>query len=45
VLILLAASDATLLGKVQQWQQEKRRAMRLGGGGAMVALGLLIFAI
>lgn len=45
VLILLAASDASLLGKVQQWQQEKRRAMRLGGGGAMVALGLLIFAM
>lgn len=45
VLILLAASDASLLGKVQQWQQEKRRAMRLGGGGAMVALGLLIFAL
>lgn len=45
ILILLAASDATLLGKVQQWQQEKRREMRLGGGGAMVALGLLIFAL
>ena len=45
VLILLVASDASLLGKVQQWQQERRRAMRLGGGGAMIALGLLIFAI
>lgn len=45
ILILLVASDASLLGKVQQWQQEKRRAMRLGGGGAMVALGLLIFAL
>jgi cytochrome c biogenesis protein CcdA len=45
VLILLVASDASLLGKVQQWQQEKRRAMRIGGGGAMVALGLLIFAL
>ena len=45
VLILLAASHTSVLGKVQQWQQEKRRAMRLGGGGAMVALGLLIFAI
>lgn len=45
VLILLVASDASLLGKVQQWQQEKRRAMRLGGGGAMVALGLVIFAV
>lgn len=45
ILILLVASDASLLGKVQQWQQEKRRAMRLGGGGAMVGLGLLIFAL
>jgi cytochrome c biogenesis protein CcdA len=45
VLILLVASDATLLGKVQQWQQERRSAMRLGGGGAMVALGLVILAV
>ncbi len=45
VLILLFASDAKLLGKVQQWQQDKRRAMRLGGGSAMVALGLLILAM
>ena len=45
VLILLFASDARLLAKVQQWQQEKRRAMRLGGGSAMVALGLLILAM
>lgn len=45
VLILLVASNASLLGRVQRWQQDKRRAMRLGGGGAMVALGLLIFAM
>jgi len=45
ILILLVASNASLLGKVQQWQQDRRRAMRLGGGGAMIALGLLIFAI
>lgn len=45
VLILLAASNASLLGKVQQWQQEKRKAMRLGGGGAMIALGLFIFSL
>lgn len=44
VLILLVASDTSVLGKVQQWQQDNRRAMRLGGGGAMVALGMLIFA-
>ena len=45
VLLLLAASDPTLLGKVQQWQQDRRRAMRLGGGGAMMALGALILAM
>ena len=45
VLILLVASDSSLLGKVQQWQQEKRSAMRLGGGSAMIALGLAIFAL
>lgn len=44
-LILLMASNASLLVKVQQWQQEKRSTMRLGGGSAMVALGLLIFAM
>lgn len=45
VLILLVASNGSLLGKVQQWQQDRRGAMRLGGGAAMVALGLLIFAL
>jgi cytochrome c-type biogenesis protein len=45
VLILLVASNPSLLGKVQAWQRERKRAMRLGGGGAMVALGLLIFAL
>jgi cytochrome c-type biogenesis protein len=45
VLILLIASDKTLLGKVQTWQQSERKAMRLGGGAAMVGLGALIFAI
>ena len=45
VLILLFASNHSLLGKVQQWQQLRRGAMRLWGGIAMVALGLLIFAM
>jgi len=45
VLILLFASDESLLARVQAWQERKRQAMRLGGGGAMVALGLLIFAL
>lgn len=45
VLILLFASDQSLLGKVQAWQQRKRRTMRLTGGAAMIALGLAIFAL
>jgi cytochrome c-type biogenesis protein len=45
VLILLVASNASLLAKVQEWQQERRRAMRLGGGIAMVALGLFVYAM
>lgn len=44
-LILLVASDQSLLARVQAWQQHKKQAMRLGGGAAMVALGLLIFAL
>lgn len=44
-LILLMASDSALLGKVQAWQQGKRRTMRLGGGGAMIALGMFVFAL
>jgi len=45
VLILLIASDQTLLGKVQAWQQGERKVMRWGGGLAMVTLGMVIFAI
>jgi len=45
VLILLFASDASLLNKVQAWQQQKKQSMRLGGGAAMVGLGLFIFAL
>lgn len=44
-LILLIASDQTLLGKVQAWQQGERRLMRWGGGVAMVGLGAFIFAV
>lgn len=45
VLILLIASDQTLLAKVQAWQQSERRVMRWGGGLAMVTLGAVILAI
>src|SRR3990172_6625202 len=45
ILILLVASNESLLGKVQAWQQKRKQAMRLGGGAAMVALGLFIFTL
>jgi len=44
VVILLIASDKTLLGKVQEWKKAEMKNMRLWGGVAMVLLGLLIFA-
>ncbi|HBT81435.1 hypothetical protein A2757_02535 [Candidatus Giovannonibacteria bacterium RIFCSPHIGHO2_01_FULL_48_47] len=43
VIILLISSDAVLLEKAQAWQQKEKRLMRLGGGLAMVGLGILIF--
>ncbi len=45
VLILLVASDKALLEKVQAWQQGERKAMRWGGGIAMMVLGAIIFAV
>jgi cytochrome c-type biogenesis protein len=43
VLILLIASDRAVLGKVQEWQQNRKKSMRWGGGAAMIALGVAIF--
>ncbi|MDO8600985.1 MAG: cytochrome c biogenesis protein CcdA [bacterium] len=43
VVILLLASQKTLLAKVQAWQTGEKKMMRLGGGLAMVLLGILIF--
>jgi cytochrome c biogenesis protein CcdA len=45
VLILLVASDKGLLNKVQAWQQSERKAMRWGGGVAMIMLGAVVFAV
>ncbi len=45
VIILLISSDAALLEKVKSWQEKEKRLMRLGGGGAMVGLGILIFLL
>lgn len=44
-LVLLVASEQALLEKIQGWQQQNGWALRLGGGAAMVALGVLIFLL
>lgn len=43
IVILLLASRPQVLEKVQQWQQNEKNTMRLLGGVAMIALGLIIF--
>ena len=43
IVILLIASDSTLLAKVQEWKKSKTRNMRLWGGIAMIVLGVIIF--
>jgi cytochrome c-type biogenesis protein len=43
IVILLIASDRTLLAKVQEWKTRRTRGMRLWGGGAMVGLGVVVF--
>jgi cytochrome c biogenesis protein CcdA len=44
-IILLVASDQKLLTKVQSWQKQEGRPMRLWGGVAMVLLGIAIFIL
>ena len=43
VIILLIASQQSLLAKVEEWKKQETGKMRLWGGLAMVALGLIIF--
>ncbi|MEK7512600.1 MAG: hypothetical protein AAB601_00175, partial [Patescibacteria group bacterium] len=43
--ILFIASNKAILEKVQAWKRAEVRGMRLWGGVAMVALGLLIFVL
>lgn len=45
VIILLIASNKGLLDKVQSWQRQESKAMRFGGGIAMIILGLLILLL
>lgn len=42
-ILLFLASDHGLLGKVQEWRKTNARGMRLYGGLAMIALGIIIF--
>ena len=43
VVLLLIASHASLVERVRAWQRKERTNMRLWGGVAMVALGIIIF--
>jgi len=45
VIMLLLGSNQTLLGKLQLWKKEHTGAMRLFGGLAAVALGLIILSL
>ncbi len=45
VIILLLASNETLLEKVQTWKRENNQSLRLYSGLAMIVLGILIFAL
>jgi cytochrome c biogenesis protein CcdA len=43
--ILLIAADRALLARLEQWKSRNTGAMRLWGGNAMIALGLLILVL
>jgi len=43
--ILLISGNKAMLGKVSEWQKAERINMRLWGGIAMVALGIIVFFI
>ena len=45
VVILLIASDGSLIEKVKTWKRSETKHMRLWGGIAMIVLGLLIFLL
>ena len=43
--ILLIASDKTLVGKVRAWKVRENSRMRLAGGLSMIGLGAAIFSM
>lgn len=44
-LLLLVASERSLLKRVEVWKKEKTRELRLWGGAAMVILGIIVFIL
>lgn len=42
-IVLTIAADKVLVEKTQRWQQQERSLIKLGGGVAMVVLGILIY--
>lgn len=45
IIILLISSNESLIEKVQNWQKEKKGVFRIGGGVAMIILGIIIFLL
>ncbi|MBI3638463.1 hypothetical protein HY227_01840 [Candidatus Wolfebacteria bacterium] len=45
VIILLLASDKSVLEKMDFWQKQKNRTIKLVGGLLMIGFGVLIFLI
>jgi cytochrome c biogenesis protein CcdA len=45
LVILILASNRSLLEKVQTWRKKETGAMHLWGGIAMVVLGVIIFML
>ena len=45
VIILLLASEGTLIAKVQEWKRSQTKHMRVWGGVAMIILGSLILLL
>ncbi|MDP3993580.1 MAG: cytochrome c biogenesis protein CcdA [bacterium] len=43
VLILFLSTNVQLVEKVKSWQRRERRLMKIGGGVAMIILGIIIF--
>ena len=45
IAVLIISADKMLINKMQQWQQQKRSTVKIGGGIIMIALGLIIYLI